>query len=791
MSINNVNTQKSLEKLSSGLRINKAGDDAAGLAISEKRRGQIRGLDQAARNAQDSISLINTAEGSLAESHSILQRMRELATQGANDTNTTNDRTEIQKELNALTTEINRIGNTTEFNTKKLLNGDISATAQTLGTSNFAADTTQIASVSLAKGATLAAGNYTIDVATNNTTTKNLVNATTDTQVTNIAVASNSTLSEGSYNISIAKSSTVASIGSSTLQSAVTDLTLDSTSSLTGAHTITTKRVDTAGAVSANGSGLGNIAITTPGTGLAEGSYSVVTSATASTLGAGSVLAAGFGSLAVTTANGANPAGMAAGAYTIDFQETDTNSGIFTAQIMNGATEVSEKVVLDNNVQNYKFYVKGGSGLPADELGLEFNTTVGVNTALGAQGVDETAPKNNNFTIDTHLDLKLGSNVLASDTIAGDVVGATTASFTVGTTVLTQDIADAALLVGNKSATFNVTSALQAKLDSGSYQNITAGSTVNLGSGVTFTAGALSDFDASGTGEQVSDFGVSSQDVYKATLKSGNNGSGGVVPNTQEVVVSSSGTFNFGNGVTFTTGAGAIVAGSNNFEVGSSTTPTTTDVLTKTGPGGGAVTTLDITDKANTTIDFGSGLTANISGLTAGQASFDVANTTTDAPLTMQIGANKGQLMSIDMKDMRANALLLTGTAGTSASVSGAVFTSANGVGDGTNSATTEAALDVSTTAKATAAIEVIDNAINLVSAERSKLGAFTNRLEHTIANLGTTSENMTSAESRVRDVDMAKEMMQFQKNNILSQAAQAMLAQANKAPQGVLQLLR
>ena len=791
MSINNGNTQKSLEKLSSGLRINKAGDDAAGLAISEKRRGQIRGLDQAARNAQDSISLINTAEGSLAESHSILQRMRELATQGANDTNTTNDRTEIQKELNALTTEINRIGNTTEFNTKKLLNGDISATAQTLGTSNFAADTTQIASVSLAKGATLAAGNYTIDVATNNTTTKNLVNATTDTQVTNIAVASNSTLSEGSYNISIAKSSTVASIGSSTLQSAVTDLTLDSTSSLTGAHTITTKRVDTAGAVSANGSGLGNIAITTPGTGLAEGSYSVVTSATASTLGAGSVLAAGFGSLAVTTANGANPAGMAAGAYTIDFQETDTNSGIFTAQIMNGATEVSEKVVLDNNVQNYKFYVKGGSGLPADELGLEFNTTVGVNTALGAQGVDETAPKNNNFTIDTHLDLKLGSNVLASDTIAGDVVGATTASFTVGTTVLTQDIADAALLVGNKSATFNVTSALQAKLDSGSYQNITAGSTVNLGSGVTFTAGALSDFDASGTGEQVSDFGVSSQDVYKATLKSGNNGSGGVVPNTQEVVVSSSGTFNFGNGVTFTTGAGAIVAGSNNFEVGSSTTPTTTDVLTKTGPGGGAVTTLDITDKANTTIDFGSGLTANISGLTAGQASFDVANTTTDAPLTMQIGANKGQLMSIDMKDMRANALLLTGTAGTSASVSGAVFTSANGVGDGTNSATTEAALDVSTTEKATAAIEVIDNAINLVSAERSKLGAFTNRLEHTIANLGTTSENMTSAESRVRDVDMAKEMMQFQKNNILSQAAQAMLAQANKAPQGVLQLLR
>ncbi|QQZ11416.1 flagellin Hag [Heyndrickxia vini] len=113
---------KSMEKLSSGLRINRAGDDAAGLAISEKMRGQIRGLDQASRNAQDGISLIQTAEGALNETHDILQRMRELATQAANDTNVESDRNEIQKEINALTSEINRIGNTTEFNTQKLLN---------------------------------------------------------------------------------------------------------------------------------------------------------------------------------------------------------------------------------------------------------------------------------------------------------------------------------------------------------------------------------------------------------------------------------------------------------------------------------------------------------------------------------------------------------------------------------------------------------------------------------------------------------------------------------------------
>ena len=114
---------KSLEKLSSGLRINRAGDDAAGLAISEKMRGQIGGLNQAVRNAQDGISLIQTAEGGLNETHSILNRMRELAVQSANDTNTVDDRGEIQKEITALTTEVTRISTDTQFNGMNLLGG--------------------------------------------------------------------------------------------------------------------------------------------------------------------------------------------------------------------------------------------------------------------------------------------------------------------------------------------------------------------------------------------------------------------------------------------------------------------------------------------------------------------------------------------------------------------------------------------------------------------------------------------------------------------------------------------
>ncbi|MGL5066958.1 MAG: flagellin [Sarcina sp.] len=124
MGINTGNQGKSIEKLSSGQRINRAGDDAAGLAISEKMRGQIRGLDGASTNAQDGVSLIQTAEGALNETHNILQRMRELSVQGANDTNVTEDRDAITKEMDALKEEIDRISSDTEFNGQKLLNGD-------------------------------------------------------------------------------------------------------------------------------------------------------------------------------------------------------------------------------------------------------------------------------------------------------------------------------------------------------------------------------------------------------------------------------------------------------------------------------------------------------------------------------------------------------------------------------------------------------------------------------------------------------------------------------------------
>lgn len=403
---NNTAVAKSLEKLSSGLRINRAGDDAAGLAISEKMRGQIRGLDMASKNAQDGISLIQTAEGALNETHSILQRMRELAVQASSDTNTAQDRLNLQDEMDQLTKEIDRIRNTTQFNTKNLLDGSMGSAVNTA-------------------------------VANENTS---------------------NVLKDGGL--------------AATAGSLLTDLT------------------------DSNGNNLG-------------------------------------------------------------IQVGDT---IEVSYVINGTT-VTNTFVNDD----------GSSGsLTVADLGTTDGSTADANFTLTANG-------------------------------------------------------DGSLKITAAATGF---------------------------------AGAI-------------------------------------------------------NGIT--------------------------------------ITVKDSSGNVRTAA------TNQLSSFYETKAAADVR---TDGSATFQIGANTGQNIQLSIEDMGTSAL---------------------GVKD----------LKISTQTQANVAIKVIDAAIQKVSSERSKLGAVQNRLEHTINNLGTASENLSAAESRIRDVDMAKEMMEFTKNNILTQAAQAMLAQSNALPQGVLQLLK
>ncbi|SIQ29992.1 flagellin N-terminal helical domain-containing protein [Halanaerobium kushneri] len=212
------NLSKSLSRLSSGKRINGAADDAAGLAISEKMKSQTRGLAQAQRNAQDGISMIQTAEGALKESHSILQRMRELAVQSANDTNTDADRFEIQKEVNQLTEELTRIGNNTEFNTQNLLDGTLTDAKFQIGSNqgqNIALDVNDMRADSL---------NVTADSRV----------STFDGGSTNLSGTNSiSGLAGGSYSAEVTSTGTVTikaadgtSLGSKTMVSGDTSITI-------------------------------------------------------------------------------------------------------------------------------------------------------------------------------------------------------------------------------------------------------------------------------------------------------------------------------------------------------------------------------------------------------------------------------------------------------------------------------------------------------------------------------------------------------------------------------------
>ncbi len=470
---NNNATGKNLEKLSSGYKINRAGDDAAGLAISEKMRGQIRGLEQAQNNANDGISLIQTAEGGLNETHAILQRMRELAVQSANGTYQNEvDRENLNKEVDALKSEIDRISTSTHFNKINLLDGSLGA-----GKSQYT-------------------GTITAADGTNN---------------------------------------------------------LTFTSSVAGTRL----------------------------------------------------------SFVKGAANGAE-------------YDEDTNTLTVTLEAAS-------------------------------------HTSLDMNGILKASGLDDKFQINGTFTDDISSDPLTNAALIGTAASTELKAKNAEASDLVGTTALTIK-ANKAGAEYNKTFTFDTDGGTIGVVTNASNGNVT----VNLDSAKSYTADEIN--------SMLKEAGAEYTVEYKGTLAAS--------------ALNTSGT----------TGAHTL-------------------------SGGAGVTSDEI---------------------------------------TFQIGANGSADQQVGLKvgDMSAKGLAISD-------------------------------ISVETQDDANAAIALIDNAINSVSGTRADLGALQNRLEHTVNNLGVTSENLTAAESRIRDVDMAKEMMEYTKNNILSQAAQAMLAQANQQPQGVLQLLQ
>ena len=525
MNVTTTSLSKSTEKLSSGYKINRAADDAAGLSISEKMRGQIRGLNKASSNAQDGISLIQTAEGALNESHSILQRMRELSVQAANGTETDDDREAVNNEIKQLQDELTRISDTTEFNTMKLLDG---SQAGPKGVSS-----------------------------TGNSTTSAIVAKTTSAKFTTTAAdMSGFTLADETMNIdgvdvtvewTKLSADDQAALKKKWTGTAGTDYSTDDAKK---AASIMEKAINDA--ITKSGYNVGDVSVKAGSTGTFE--------IKSSSSGTDSVI------------------------------ETGTNTGYIGK--MSAATATATDKATGTTTYS------GDAVAAAEKFYMNINGQSLVVTPAAVNGGDK-----------------------MSDVAAGLQTS-----------------------INNAIDTFN-------------------------------------------TGRDADDM------LKKVTVSATNEG--------RLVINSESGAVSFS--------------------------------------------------------DFGSGEAVKKLGL-------DAASTKNagNGGITLQIGANEGQVMNFSINNMSAESL---------------------GVGGNK--------VDLSTQDSAKKATTTIDAAIKQVSAQRSQLGAVQNRLEHTINNLDTAAENTQTAESRIRDTDMAKEMVEYSKNNILMQAGQSMLAQANQSNQGVLSLLQ
>ncbi|MFS0725285.1 flagellin [Paenibacillus sp. 1P07SE] len=890
LATNNVGTSKSLEKLSSGLRINRAGDDAAGLAISEKMRGQIRGLEQATRNSQDAISLIQTAEGALSETHSILQRMRELAAQSANGTNSTEDRQAIQEEVNQLTSEINRIGNTTEFNTKSLLKGELNVeTAKTANVTGgavsgnisiTAADTVATATGSALGSVNISAiggGTVTGNVSYSNPSDAGSGPNIEATSATATGTVDASTLG-GAFTI-VDASTEGATITSSRAYTTAAgpDVTANDnelTISLNGVSASISLAVvdyDNSGAgttaadfrddlqakIQALGGDFANVTVNFNGDGElvfktadAGDSFALVGGNALthlSTAGDGSDLVAGADtpnneltltvggntqtiSLTADTYDMANAAGR--NSFLADLN-TQLDSTFGNGNVVASFDASTNRLVLTNNVEGVASTITNITGSAASELGLtsaayEQGSQNNLLT-VSLNGVEQTI----SLATQDYSDALGG---LSAQDFIDDIetkiqaLGGAFASVSVGfdadnnIVFSTADAADEFAVVGTGGAAALVgTSFTTGTAGSGNNQlSVTVGGvtkSVTLADGnydftdvndrTSFLTDLNSKLDtAFGLGNAEASFTSDNKLVITNNLTGSDSTIGAITGSASAALGLGSAEVAQGQNANHT-GTLSIDGIEVNIElaVGNYTAGgLASDLQTQIRAADPALANATVsladgkfvistgTQGAEGTVSIGADELAKTLKLTASEgAQSTVGSDAVDQGLKMQIGANNGQTLTVDIGDMRSLALGISGISAGAAqgSVAGAAFSAFQAVTNGTNNTGVEYSLDVTTSEKATAAIEVMDNAIRSVSNERSKLGAFQNRLEHTINNLGASAENLTAAESRIRDVDMAKEMMEFTKNNILTQAAQAMLAQANQQPQGVLQLLR
>ena len=651
--------QTSLQRLSSGLRINSAKDDSAGLSISERMGAQIRGLNQAARNANDGISLAQTAEGAISSMADNLQRLRELAIQASNATNSATDRASIQSEVAQLVLEIDRVSTVTEFNSMKLLDGSFrgqsfqvganagqtiemnisSARSSSLGSSDSAAVSTT------GKGAALAAGDLLLNGISVNTS---------------LASSDTASYSNAAYS-GIAKAAAINAVSSQTGVTA----TVDATVAVAGA------------AMSAVNLSQGTITINNIAVAVTTG---ITTTATrAAVMAAVNLVSDRTGVVATDTGSDSTGVKLTAADgrnITVTMDVLSTNVGIAATTTYAGVTMTSSKDIAISTI---------GTIANAGLITGTYKTQVATANSIASASSAALA----------------GGDVKINGTIVG------------GSSVLSYDTASYASGTASakaKAAAINAVS---------SQTGVTASSRTDVAS-VAMTAAASSGvITINGVASSEVSLGTASADTNRAAIVAAIN----AISQRTGVTATDLGGTAAGKGISLTAVDGR------NIVVLNSVLSSNTGLADGTTYG-----TVSLTSNKAFTIEQGTSATANA--------------------VYTNLGINTGTY----------------GSGRTGQSIS---------------------SIDVSTTAGANTAVIAIDNAINSLNNSRANLGSILNRFSSTVSNLGIATENMSAAQSRIRDTDFAKETAKLSRGQILQQAGVAMLAQANSIPNTILALLK
>ncbi len=812
---------KSTEKLSSGYRINRAADDAAGLTISEKMRRQVRGLTQASTNAQDGVSSVQTAEGALTEVHSMLQRMNELATQAANGTESQNDRDAIQAEINQLSTEIDRVAETTKFNEIYLLKGD--AGTKTVHMNAHDAGL---------KGTLTDQGNgkatFVMDV---------------------LKAGDNVNIGGKSYKIVDDAEQTAAEAGKDfTIEGTEASSTID-LSGWTGGDTVDVNGV-TYGQAAYNA-----VSDVVDAIQADLGDKWVVSADAADVI---TIKEAEIGGATAIAIDNATVAGATVTATTADGTITGVKANA-TLYAKDSTEALTDDKLLEAYQKDGLYTTAGVSASQSESVGkndfkidgTQASSTIDLNGWTGGDTIDVNGVTYGQATYNAVSDVvsaiqnDLGDKwVVSADaadvititeaetggaaaitienaTVAGATVTATTADGVInsvttdkpvyakgGTEALTDEQIKEAYTKGETlfyDAASRPDDEITAKeayklakdelLKANQIGDVNKSAKVTYGSADEKTEKTAADYKAgdtvtiSGTAYTIGDTednvktAINDAITAAATAAATPPNTTGATPTTKVgTVTDAAGTdtiniFKKGDGnLVYSTAASLTHTQAGG--VGADKAATDVEALVAAGatviftPDTGDVTSLSVADDAtiitaekaaeleNAAAAAGDDAAepSNVFEITTGSA--DVANT---LRFNLHVGADADMTNKISVNIETMNSAYL-GIKGLDLS-----DTSGNG---------------------ATYAIDAIQDAISKVSAQRSTLGAIQNRLEHTIANLDNVVENTTSAESRIRDTDMASEMVEYSKNNILAQAGQSMLAQANQSTQGVLSLL-